>query len=53
MKLKLVGVTGTNGKTTTSNILKQIWQLCGLNSGLIGTYLHTKSPVTEVNLSAP
>ena len=36
-KLTAIGITGTNGKTTTSNILKQIWQLCGLNSGLIGT----------------
>lgn len=36
-KLTAIGITGTNGKTTTSNILKQIWQLSGLNSGLIGT----------------
>lgn len=36
-KLTAIGITGTNGKTTTSNILKQIWQLCGFNSGLIGT----------------
>ena len=36
-KLTSVGITGTNGKTTTSNILKQIWQLSGLNPGLIGT----------------
>ena len=36
-KLTAIGITGTNGKTTTSNILKQIWQLCGLSTGLIGT----------------
>ena len=36
-KLTAIGITGTNGKTTTSNILNQIWQLSGLNSGLIGT----------------
>ncbi len=36
-KLTSVGITGTNGKTTTSNILEQIWQLSGLNPGLIGT----------------
>lgn len=36
-KLTAVGITGTNGKTTTSNILNQIWQLSGFKSGLIGT----------------
>ena len=36
-KLTAVGITGTNGKTTTSNILNQIWKLSGFNSGLIGT----------------
>jgi UDP-N-acetylmuramoyl-L-alanyl-D-glutamate--2,6-diaminopimelate ligase len=32
-----VGVTGTNGKTTTCNLVKQFWDLNGINSGLIGT----------------
>ncbi len=32
-----VGITGTNGKTTTSNLVKQLWQLAGHSSGLIGT----------------
>ena len=36
-KLTAVGITGTNGKTTTSNILNQIWKLSGYKSGLIGT----------------
>ena len=36
-KLTAVGITGTNGKTTTSNILNQIWKLSGFMSGLIGT----------------
>jgi len=36
-KLTAVGVTGTNGKTTTTSILKQLWQLNGLTTGLIGT----------------
>ncbi len=31
------GVTGTNGKTTTTYLLNQVWQLAGMNSGLIGT----------------
>jgi len=36
-KLKLVGVTGTNGKTTTSFLLKDIFEALGEKTGLIGT----------------
>ena len=36
-KLKVVGVTGTNGKTTVSFMVKAILQAAGLKSGLIGT----------------
>ena len=36
-RLKAVGITGTNGKTTTANLVKQIWQLNSIKSGLIGT----------------
>ena len=32
-----VGITGTNGKTTTTMLLNQLWQLAGRESGLIGT----------------
>lgn len=32
-----VGVTGTNGKTTTTTLLYQIWQGAGHEAGLIGT----------------
>ena len=32
-----VGITGTNGKTTTTMLLSQLWQLGGRESGLIGT----------------
>lgn len=32
-----VGVTGTNGKTTVTTLLHQIWRLAGWDSGLIGT----------------
>ncbi len=35
--LTAVGITGTNGKTTTSNLVKQLWQLAGLSAGVIGT----------------
>jgi UDP-N-acetylmuramoyl-L-alanyl-D-glutamate--2,6-diaminopimelate ligase len=32
-----VGITGTNGKTTTTTLLHQIWTQAGRESGLIGT----------------
>ncbi|MEO7167212.1 MAG: UDP-N-acetylmuramoyl-L-alanyl-D-glutamate--2,6-diaminopimelate ligase [Chthoniobacterales bacterium] len=37
LRLKMAGVTGTNGKTTTSFLLKHICESAGLRSGLIGT----------------
>lgn len=36
-KLKLIGVTGTNGKTTITYLLKQILESAGKKVGLIGT----------------
>ncbi|MBE6798673.1 MAG: UDP-N-acetylmuramoyl-L-alanyl-D-glutamate--2,6-diaminopimelate ligase [Ruminococcaceae bacterium] len=36
-KLKIVGVTGTNGKTSVSYMLKNILEYCGYKVGLIGT----------------
>ncbi|MEG1845347.1 MAG: UDP-N-acetylmuramoyl-L-alanyl-D-glutamate--2,6-diaminopimelate ligase [Oscillospiraceae bacterium] len=36
-KLKLIGITGTNGKTTTSFLLKQILEHFDKKVGLIGT----------------
>src|SRR3954471_10261219 len=36
-KLKLAGVTGTNGKTTTTFLIKHICDKAGLRCGLIGT----------------
>lgn len=36
-KLRLIGVTGTNGKTTTTNIIKQLLEYKGEKVGLIGT----------------
>jgi UDP-N-acetylmuramoyl-L-alanyl-D-glutamate--2,6-diaminopimelate ligase len=37
LRLKMAGVTGTNGKTTTTFLLKHICESAGLRSGLIGT----------------
>jgi UDP-N-acetylmuramoyl-L-alanyl-D-glutamate--2,6-diaminopimelate ligase len=36
-KLTILGVTGTNGKTTTAFLLESIIEAAGLTSGLIGT----------------
>ncbi len=36
-KLKLIGLTGTNGKTTTTFLIKQILENIGKKVGLIGT----------------
>ncbi len=36
-KFSLVGITGTNGKTTTTSLLNQIWHLANKDSALIGT----------------
>ena len=36
-KLKLIGVTGTNGKTSVSYMVKSILEHCGHKVGLVGT----------------
>lgn len=36
-KIKLIGITGTNGKTTSTFILKNILQTAGYKTGLVGT----------------
>ncbi len=35
--IKIAGITGTNGKTTTTTILNQILKFAGKSTGLIGT----------------
>ena len=50
-KLKLVGVTGTNGKTTTATLLYEMAKLEGYKAGLISTvcnYVHDRAiPTTH------
>ncbi len=36
-KMKVVGVTGTNGKTTTTNLISAVYREHGVKTGLIGT----------------
>ena len=39
-KLKLVGVTGTNGKTTTATLLYDLFRRLGYKAGLILSLIH-------------
>lgn len=36
-KLRPIGITGTNGKTTTTYLIEQIWADAGVSAGVIGT----------------
>jgi UDP-N-acetylmuramoyl-L-alanyl-D-glutamate--2,6-diaminopimelate ligase len=38
-RLKLIGITGTNGKTTTAHLVHQIFNGVGTRCGLIGTVM--------------
>ena len=40
LELKLVGVTGTNGKTTTATLLYDMFMAMGYNAGLISTVVY-------------
>ena len=40
-RLRLVGVTGTNGKTTTTHLIKSVLEKTGEKVGLIGTINYT------------
>lgn len=46
-KLRLVAVTGTNGKTTVTFVLKQILEKAGFRCGLIGT-IHSEVAGMEI-----
>jgi len=39
-KLKLIGVTGTNGKTTIATLLYSLYKTAGLKAGLISTVIN-------------
>lgn len=53
-EFQLVGITGTNGKTTTAFLLDQVWTQLGLVTGLIGTVKNKiASHVVDSNLTTP
>lgn len=52
--LRLIGITGTNGKTTTSHLLEQIFQDQKEQTGLIGTmYTKIADAVYETKNTTP
>jgi UDP-N-acetylmuramoyl-L-alanyl-D-glutamate--2,6-diaminopimelate ligase len=53
-QLKLIGITGTNGKTTTSHLIEQILQSVGRETGIIGTIgVKIKDQVIPVRNTTP
>ena len=52
--LRMIGVTGTNGKTTTTNLIKQFLEQRGERVGLIGTIgIHIASEEIEATHTTP
>lgn len=48
-KLHIIGITGTNGKTTTSHLVEKIFADAGQKTGLIGT-MYTKIADTKYDV---
>lgn len=46
-KMKLVGVTGTSGKTTTATLLHQLFRDLGYKAGMIGTVVNKINDKSE------
>ena len=46
-RLPLIGVTGTNGKTTTTMLIRQLLMASGVGCGLIGTVLNAAGGMEE------
>ena len=53
-KLRMIGVTGTNGKTTSTNIIRLILRKAGYKVGLIGTInIMINDEITESHNTTP
>jgi UDP-N-acetylmuramoyl-L-alanyl-D-glutamate--2,6-diaminopimelate ligase len=46
-RLALIGVTGTNGKTTTTTLIRQLLRAAGVGCGLIGTVINAAGDQEE------
>lgn len=53
-KLKVIAVTGTNGKTSFTHLMSQVMNARGVDTGIIGTMGHGKSgELKEAGLTTP
>jgi len=56
-RMKVVGITGTNGKTTTSYLMQAIFEAAGVRCGLMGTVTYRigdrEIPATRTTPEAP
>jgi UDP-N-acetylmuramoyl-L-alanyl-D-glutamate--2,6-diaminopimelate ligase len=53
-RVRVVGVTGTNGKTTTTFLLRALLRGCGMRAGLVGTVVYdTGARVREAARTTP
>jgi UDP-N-acetylmuramoyl-L-alanyl-D-glutamate--2,6-diaminopimelate ligase len=51
LALKVVGITGTNGKTTTTYLLESIFRAAGHNPGVIGTINYRFGNIVKQSLN--
>ena len=52
-KIKMVGVTGTNGKTTVTHLIHHVYELLEVKSGLIGTNRYVVPDAPKVTNTTP
>ncbi|XP_020080042.1 uncharacterized protein LOC109703730 [Ananas comosus] len=55
-KMSVVGITGTNGKTTTSHLARAIYEAMGLRTGMLGTvgyYINGNTQLEEAQNTTP
>ncbi len=54
-QLSMIGITGTNGKTTTSFLLESLLKACGKRPGVIGTvnYRYSDKNNKHIEMEAP
>ncbi|MBS4031276.1 MAG: UDP-N-acetylmuramoyl-L-alanyl-D-glutamate--2,6-diaminopimelate ligase [Clostridiales bacterium] len=53
-KLRITGITGTNGKTTTAHFLHQIYRTAGIKAALMGTVgLKVRERYSKQSLTTP
>lgn len=54
-KMKFIGITGTNGKTSVAHMIKHIFEFCGIKTGVIGTVGNFAGDIVleETNFTTP